>query len=205
MKSLKKQDDRKIIICTTFREFNGNSNDKIQRLFLESIKEQTYKNFILSVTTFGEKNVEKVLVQEEIPHIIFKGDAGEYRFSLTQVLQNAISLIINSDSHIILWTTCDVIFEKDFFENIINEFKPGYCGTSLPHSVYTNHDNYINNNNPWKLWWGLDLIFFDSDILASVKVNNIIDNYPNNGWGYFEFFLSGVGKQGPLSKGRSRL
>ena len=49
---------KKILVCVTFREFNGDENDRIQRLFLESIKEQTYKNYKIIATVYREKNVE---------------------------------------------------------------------------------------------------------------------------------------------------
>ena len=52
---------RKIIFCTTFRDFTGSENDEIQLQFLKSIQDQSYKNFELCVTIFKEKNIEKVL------------------------------------------------------------------------------------------------------------------------------------------------
>ncbi len=48
---------REIIICVTFREFDGSTNDLIQRRFLDSLSQQTYRNFRLVVTNFREKNV----------------------------------------------------------------------------------------------------------------------------------------------------
>jgi hypothetical protein len=49
----------KIIVCTTFRDFTGSENDDIQRLFLSSLDFQSYKNFELVVTLFGEKRSPK--------------------------------------------------------------------------------------------------------------------------------------------------
>ena len=37
--------NKKILIATTFRNFNGSENDKIQRMFLNSLVNQSYKNF----------------------------------------------------------------------------------------------------------------------------------------------------------------
>ena len=46
--------NKRIIIATTFRDFIGNDNDKIQFAFLDSIKSQSYTNYELVVTKFKE-------------------------------------------------------------------------------------------------------------------------------------------------------
>lgn len=50
---------KKIVVTTTFRSFEGNKNDKMQQMFLESLKRQTYQNFVFAVTIFREQNIEK--------------------------------------------------------------------------------------------------------------------------------------------------
>lgn len=45
----------KIILCTTFRDFKGTENDEIQYRFLDGIRQQTYQNYQVVTTTFGEK------------------------------------------------------------------------------------------------------------------------------------------------------
>ncbi len=46
---------REILVCVTFREFDGGENDAIQRKTLESFRQQTYKNYCLIVTVYREK------------------------------------------------------------------------------------------------------------------------------------------------------
>lgn len=185
---------RKILICTTFREFNGNSNDKIQRLFLSTLKRQTYQNYLVVATTFGEKNVESALREEKVPHVIFAGDAGEYRFSSTQVMENGISLIDKSKSYIIIWTTCDDLLEDRFFERIVNTMTPFSCCTSLPHIVYRNIEDYKKKKIGGRIYGGIDLICFDGDVFLNSEARSAIRDYPNKGWGLFEYFLSGIGR-----------
>lgn len=186
---------RKIIICTTFREFNGNSNDQIQRLFLSTLKKQTYQNYILVATTFGEKNVEKVLVEENIPHKTFEGSAGEgFRFSSTQVLENGISLIDKPESYIIMWTTCDDLFEPTFFEQIVEKLSPMSSCTALPHIVYRSLENYEKKSVDSYCWGGIDMVCFDGDVFLKPEVREVVNTYQNKGWGFFEYFLSGIGR-----------
>jgi hypothetical protein len=187
--------ERKIIVCTTFREFNGNSNDQIQRLFLRTLKKQTYQNYTLVATTFGEKNVETALAEEGIPHRVFAGNAGEgYRFSATQVLENGIKLIDAPGSYIIIWTTCDDLYDPSFFEKIITTLTPLSACTSLPHVTYRTIEDYEAKNISSYCYGGIDLVCFDADIFLNPEVQEAVRAYPNKGWGLFEYFLSGIGR-----------
>ncbi len=185
---------KKIVITATFREFNGNTNDKIQRLFLESVKNQTYQDYLLAVTLFKEKNVTTVLVKEEIPHVVFQGDAKEHRYSLTQVLLNGIKVAKENKDSILLWTTCDVIFGPDFFEKIVAKIKSQTCGTSYPHLIYNSLNDYKDNKNGHLLWGGIDTIFFSSDTFTEPRVGETIKKYPNEGWGHGDYFLVALGR-----------
>ena len=185
--------NKKIIITATFRDFNGNSNDKIQRLFLKSIKNQTNQNYLLAVTLFGEKNVTNVLTEEKIPFITFQGDAGEHRYSLTQVLLNGIKAAKENKDSIILWTTCDVIFDPDFFEKIVAKTKSRTCGTSYPHLTYPSVDDYKGKRNGHLLWYGIDSIFYSSDVFTEPAAEEALKKYPSEGWGHGDFFFTAFG------------
>ena len=78
--------DKKILVCTTLRDFNGTENDKIQKFFLKSIEDQKYSNFKLVVTLFGEKNVEKELNKYRFESKFYTEKAENYRYSLTLVV-----------------------------------------------------------------------------------------------------------------------
>lgn len=185
--------DKKIVIATTFRDFNGNANDKIQRLFLKSIKGQTHQNYILAVTVFKEKNVAKVLSEEAIPHIIFQGDAGEHRFSLTQVMLNSIKVAKENKGSILLWTTSDVIFDPSFFEKIAAHTGEQTCGTSYPHTIYHTIEDYMQGKDSKRLWYGIDSIFYSSDVFDKPAGEEALRNYPNEGWGHGDYFFVAFG------------
>lgn len=187
---------KKIFICTTFREFNGNENDKIQRLFLQSIVNQTYKNHELIVTIYKEKKIEETLNELKLLHSCFYSKNTECRFSLTEVLLNCIESTKNENEAIIIWTTCDVIFSNNFFQEIINNYSKNFCGTSHPHITYANTD-HLNKNLPLKQIpaEGIDTIFFDSNIFKNENNKRIIKNYYFKDWGIFEHFLIAFGKK----------
>ena len=103
---------RRLVVCTTFRSFNGSPNDRIQREFLRAVAAQTYPDWELAVTIFGETGVEDALRTAEVPFTVFEGSPGDYRFSLTEVLSNGVAHADSTGhgSSIVLWTTCDVVF-----------------------------------------------------------------------------------------------
>ncbi len=183
--------DIKIIICSTFRDFQGSKNDEIQKIFLKSIENQTYENFELVVTLFGEKNVQKEVEKFNFKSSFFNGSIDRYRYSLTQVILNAIDQAEKeTGSYLIFWTTCDVIYDDNFFEIVIKNYKNNIIGTSHPHTIFSSLAKYnekIDNKNG-KLFSGFDLIYFDKDFL-NYKVKDAIKNYIFNDWGVFEHFL----------------
>lgn len=180
----------KITIATTFREFNNNENSKIQDLFLKSIQEQTHKNFRLIVTIFKEKNVEEHISKNfpNIDVVFFKSELKNHRFCLSEVLLNSIK----ESSDIVLWTTCDVIFDKNFFKNIIKNYSINFFGTSHPHIKYLNIENFQKKNNlKIEIEDGIDVIFFD--YASILKIKNEIEKYKFFDWGVFENFLTALG------------
>jgi len=185
---------RKILVCTTFREFNGNSNDKIQREFISSLKNQTYQNYILVPTIFGEKNVGNVLKEENIPFQVFHGDAGKYRYSSSQFMENAISLIDKPAKYIVMYTCCDDLLDKDFFEKVVDAMTPLSCCTSLPHMNYRTLEDYRNDKICTYTYGAMDMIFFDGDIFLNPEVKKIIKNYRNDGMCGTEYFFSSIGR-----------
>jgi hypothetical protein len=186
---------RRVLVCTTFREFNGNANDAIQRLFLRSLRAQTYQDYTLIVTTFGERNIEKALLEEGISsYEIHAGEAGKYRFSSTQVVQNAVAAVKGPGTAVIVWTTCDDIFDPRFFEEALATLTPRAACTSLPHIMYRTMADYDADRPYLKCWGGIDTICFDADVFLQPEVQEALRRYPNKGWGYFEYFLSGIGR-----------
>lgn len=196
----------KIIICTTFRDFKGNDNDKIQELFLDSLENQDYKDFDLVVTLFGEKKVESVVRKRKLKSFFYDCDPGAFRYCLSKVVLNAISYSKSTkeENYIILWTTCDVILDKNFLSTIISNFRKNILGTSHPHLTYGSVTNYDNRRPTGKieLFSGFDLIFFDKDFLFDKKIMDAINNNIFNDWGIFEHFLISLTD---LSRGTKRI
>lgn len=144
-KAVRELNMREILVCITFREFDGSVNDKIQRRVLESFKAQTYQNFRLIVTNFKEKNVKKVLEEIKLPFEFHQSDLNGFHMSWTEVIQNSFPHI-KKDKHIILWTNADNIFEPNFFSEVIKNFQTGHGGTSWPMLYYASLEDFEKGN-----------------------------------------------------------
>jgi hypothetical protein len=187
----------KIIICTTFRDFNGSENDDIQLLFLKSIMEQTYNNYLVVATIFGEKNVESALNQSVAKEklLIYKSELKDYKYSLTEVVLNGIDAARKFDDSIVIWTTCDVIFEKDFFQNIRNVYRDKLCGIIHPNIGYATLSDYYNQIKIIRgLNDGIDTMFFATNFFTDTVYDKIM-KYKFYNWGIFEVFLVGLSRQ----------
>ncbi len=183
---------RKIILCTTFRDFNGDDNDKIQRLFLKHLKNQTHTNWLLAATIFKEKNVPEALKEEGIPNVTFNSDVTPHKFSHTQVLLNGINALKKENGDILMWVSSDVLFEEDFLERVSASYDKKTSGISYPQTSYTSKENFKNRVSGRQAWYGIDAVYFSSDIFDDTCVQSIKD-HPNNDWLYFEFFLLALG------------
>lgn len=179
----------KIIIATTFRDFIGDENDKIQRLFLESIKNQTYKNWELVVTVFNEKKVESVLQNSGLNVKIYNEKKGGYKFSLTKVFLNGYMEIKKYKNSILIWTTADVIFEKKFFNKIRKYNSTKTSLISHPNIQYLDVKDFLDNsgtqNTPNS---GIDFVCFSSESLVDNFIDDVKSYFFKN-WGVFEHFL----------------
>lgn len=192
----------KIIICTTFREFKGTENDKIQYMFLDNIKKQTYQNFQLVTTTFGEKKVKDVVDSYfgEKSTVFDVQLPKEYRFSLTDVVLNGIKEAEDCpEDSVIIWCTCDVQFEPDLFEIIAKNYENGISGIIHPNIIYNSVDDLILKKGYYgSLGRGIDLLFYDSNVL--IKAKQDIINYRFYDWGVFEYFMVALALKYSLKK-----
>ena len=186
-------DKIQILVGVTFRDFSGTDNDKIQKLFLESINNQTYVDWKLVVTVFNEK-----FVQQEVDKIVSNavyydnGPIDGHKFSLTDVLANTINESKKVDMSVILWTTCDVIFEPNFFQKITDNYSKNFFAVSHPHITFSSIDDLGSNNYiTSSINTGMDLIIMDGEIFKSAENFKIICKYKFYDWGIFEHFLVG--------------
>lgn len=132
--------NKKIYVCTTFREFCGDTNSIIQDKFLNTIKNQTYKNYKLIITTFGEKTVKshlnKIIPEEKF--LITESKKGNYKYSLTDVVINAINQI--KEPGILIWCTCDIELQPNYFQTLIEKYESGIAGITHP-NYFLSHDS----------------------------------------------------------------
>ncbi|PMO59977.1 hypothetical protein BCT06_13795 [Vibrio breoganii] len=185
----------RLYIATTFRDFTGGDNDIIQHRFLSTLKEQSVPVTLL-VTTFGEINVVDELKRTGIDFEVFEGDKGEFRYSLTDVLLNAINYL--NDNKIdcnLMWTTCDVLFDSDFAQTVNKNIslannKPciatshpnvQFNSLNLMENEFTTGSSYIDA--------GFDLLIFNRSFYSNLSVIDCIANYRFYDWGIFEHFL----------------
>ena len=186
------QVDRRIYVATTFREFNGNANAAIQQRFLDSLEAQTYTNWELVATTFGEKTVAPTLAGRSFDsRVIDAGRPATYRYSHTDVVMNGIRALEETGG-ILLWTTADLIFSPTFLAEVNTQCRSGVAGLSHPHDVSNSITDYTAGarSNPL-LRDGIDLLFLSDDILFGGG-KEIIERYRFTDWGFFEHFLVGL-------------
>lgn len=191
--------DLKIYICCTFRDFNGSENDEIQRNFLKSLLSQTYKNFEMVVTLFGEKKVQTELNKYSFTTTFFNAKQDhKYRYSLSEVLLNALELSSNNnqEDYIVLWTTCDITYQSDFLEKIVcnHVSKFSMIGTSHPHLI---NGVGMDSFNIGSISKGFDLVFFSKAFIENPMVLKSLDDYRFFDWGIFEHFLISLGELVP--------
>lgn len=187
-----------IYYCSTFREFNGNENHKIQELFLSSLEQQSYGDWHLIATTFGESTVEDYLLERLGSRVtVVRAGRQIYRFSLSEVLDNALNHVRcseqNCENTLIIWSTCDIILPSGFFADAVNRIGTNFGFTSHPHLKADNvtefNDNRFSNHGPAD---GIDLIGFRLDAQKLSAMEKIIKEYRFEDWGVFEHFLVGV-------------
>jgi hypothetical protein len=182
-----------ILIAVTFRDFNGSDNDRIQRLFIDTLRRQTYSNWRLVVGLFNEKRVEEEIRKEGVPAVFHRnGPVSGYKFSLTDVLLNAVEESGAEEHSIILWTTCDVLFPPDFLATVVRHATPGFVAVSHPHLMYASLDDLaVARQIPASLNSGMDLVIMDGALFRNERNLRIIRDFRFRDWGIFEHFLVG--------------
>lgn len=185
---------KKILITTTFRDFEeGNKNSEMQEDFLRSLISQTYQNFIVVVTLFGEKNVEKVVrnylgdkaffVEKKIP--------SEFRYSPTEVICSGIEMNSELYADVIMDCSGDIKLEDNFLECVERNVKTGYMGVSIPH-IFVNESGEIVQSVEQEPDC-IDVRFFDAKILSNENVYFKFKNYTLYDWGGIEHFITAIG------------
>ncbi|MEY8322740.1 hypothetical protein AALB47_02340 [Lachnospiraceae bacterium 54-11] len=184
---------KKIIITTTFRDFNGNINDKMQIQFLKSLKRQTYQNYVLVVTLFREKNVEatvkKILGEKAV--FVCSTISSKYRYSPTKVIMSGIDYGKEAGADILIDCSADIILQNNFLQTVVNYYSSMYCGISHPNIFYGINNKFeIVDKRVGECNRGIDIRFFDFSLIANKNVCRILKKYTLFDWGGIEHLLA---------------
>ncbi len=191
---MKGENVKKILITTTFREFeDGNKNSEMQEAFLNSLIVQTYQNFIIVVTLFGEKNVESVVREYLGDKAIFveKRIPEGFRYSPTEVICSGIEVNHYIGADILLDCSGDIRLEDNFLESVEKKTKEGVMGASFPNIFVNDLGDMVRNleHDPDCI----DVRFFDAGILGNEEIYYKFKNYPLYDWGGIEHFITAIG------------
>ena len=113
-----------------------------------------------------------------------------YKFSLSDVLLNGIDIAEKiEEPSILIWSTCDIQLNPNFFQTVVNEYRQGFTGMVHPNINYSNiNDLSHKKGHVADLYTGgIDLFFFDTAVLFEAKKDII--KYRFYDWGFFEYFL----------------
>lgn len=191
-----------IYLGVTFREFNGSRNDDIQRAFLKSLERQQYNAIKVVVTTFGERHVRRELAGYKLNFVFYEQpEPSGYRFSLSDVLENAVKEAKQDPEGVVAWTTCDVVLDDDFFVTVMQNYSRNFVATCHPHTVRAGLEHDAVNKGEFSASpnSGMDLIVMDGALFDSRENMQIISEYKFRDWGIFEHFLVGLAL---LNKGK---
>ena len=162
---------------------------------LRSIAKQTYTDFIVVVTLFGETTVEKtvkkilgdkaVFVESTIP--------DGMKHCQTKVLLNAIDFAKSNRGEIILHSTGDVTWSDNLLEEVAMNYSPLFSGVSHPNIFYDIDEDFrIIRKRIGSCNQGIDVAFCDINVVANENAYKLIENFPMNGWGCFDHFFSAL-------------
>lgn len=184
-----------IVISTTFREFDGSPNDRMQMRFLYSLKRQTFQDFALVVTVFGEKKVEKVVrkVLGEKAKIVYDIGSGQYKFSLSKTFMNGVDYGLTNHSRILVDCSSDIILQNNFLEVVHMRTGSYTAGISHPNIFLERTSDGEIKYTCGKLNQGIDVRFYSLDLFHNRHVYNILKRFPSYDYGFgIERILCGI-------------
>lgn len=185
----------RIVISTTFRDFDGSRNDCMQLKFLHSLKRQTFRDFILVVTVFQEKKVDKVVKKILFDKAVFIYDCGngKYKFSLSKTFMNGVDYGLRNQASILIDCSSDIVLEKNFLEMVSRRIGSYTAGISHP-NVFAERDSDGKRKYMYgRLNRGIDIRFYSLDLFKDRHVHGIMDRFPSYDYGAgIERILCGI-------------
>ena len=184
---------KKILLVTTFREFDGGIDSNIQSFFLKKLEEQTYKNFELIITSFNEKRVLENLNKTNLKFSFYQS-SSKCLYSLTEMLMNAVKHIVPNETIVVL-TTADHILDSNYFEVLLRIVRPGISGTCFPNYQYLSIEDFLNKK-PYNIFTKKyskylfnhdpnaaipETYFYDGNLFLDREIQSIYQNHWING------------------------
>ena len=184
-----------IIISTTFRDFDKSMNDRMQMRFLHSLKSQTFQDFILVVTVFNEKKVEKVVkeILGDKAIIIYDHGCRKYKFSLSRTFMNGVDYGLENHALILIDCSSDVILQENFLEIVRKRTGTLAAGISHPNVFREKMSDGKKKYFYGSLNQGIDVRFYSLDLFQNIHVHNILNRFPSYDYGAgIEIILCGI-------------
>lgn len=184
-----------IVISTTFRDFDGSHNDKMQLNFLLSLKRQTFQDFVLVATVFQEKKVDKVvrrLLGDKVV-IVYDHGSEKYHFSLSKTFMNGVDYGIENHACILVDCSSDIIMQKNFLEIVSKRTGAYTAGISHPNIFIERNSGGKRTYTYGRLNKGIDIRFYSLDLFQDKHVHGIMERFPSYDYGAgIERILCGI-------------
>lgn len=175
----------KIIVNTTFRDFDGTINDEMQIHFLKSLQKQTMQDFVLVVTIFNERKVERMVRAYMGKQCVFIYDARgtNYNFSLSRTFLNGIDYGLEHGADILLDCSADIILQKNFLEVVSERCNVGEAGISHPNVFMEQSKDGKRKFYFGKISRGIDARYFSLDLFQNEHIHELLNRFPSYDYG----------------------
>lgn len=175
----------RIVVSTTFRDFDGSLNDRMQIKFLYSLKRQSFQDFVLVVTIFHEKKVEKVARKILGDKVVIINDIGgkNYKFSLSKTFMNGVDYGLENHAQILVDCSSDIVLQENFLETVIKRTGKLTAGISHPNIFREIKKGGKTNYSYGRLNMGIDIRFYSLDLFQNSHIYNILNRYPSYDYG----------------------
>lgn len=184
-----------IIVSTTFRDFDGSSNDIMQKRFLYSLRRQTFQDFMLVVTIFEEKyvgEIAKAILGDRVS-LVYDCGNKDYKFSLSKTFMNGVDYGLENHADILVDCSSDIILQSNFLEVVHKRIKTHTAGISHPNIFREKRQDGRVRYAYGSISRGIDVRFYALDLFQDRHVYEICNRFPSYDYGAgIETILCGI-------------
>lgn len=120
----------------------------------------------------------------------------KYRYSPTQVVLNGIEYGVKNGCDILVDCSGDVILQDNLLEIVDRRFSSMFSGITHPNIFHEVDDEFqVVSENVGACSRGIDVRFFDIQLLNHPDVKEKLENYALYDWGGIEHELFGISQQ----------